>query len=72
MVENPFKHVSEYIGPIRIKHDHFSGSTPRMAQEKMPDLWQELHEELLLAVWLGSDAALQARLAEGAAGSPTN
>ena len=37
--------------------------------EKMPDLWQELHEELLLAVWLGSDAGLQARLAEGAAGS---
>lgn len=37
--------------------------------EKMPDLWQELHEELLLAVWLGSDAGLRARLAEGAAGS---
>ena len=37
--------------------------------EKMPDLWQELHEELLMSVWLGSDSGLQIRLAEGAAGS---
>mmetsp|Transcript_19801 Transcript_19801/g.46208 ORF Transcript_19801/g.46208 Transcript_19801/m.46208 type:complete len:838 (+) Transcript_19801:91-2604(+) len=36
--------------------------------EEVPDLWPELHTELLLAVWLASDLGVQARLSEGAAG----
>ena len=37
--------------------------------EELPDLWQELCEELMQSIWLGSDAEIQSHLAEDAAGS---
>eukprot|EP00438_Fugacium_kawagutii_P018896 Skav217490 [mRNA] locus=scaffold3428:61394:63287:- [translate_table: standard] len=52
------------------EHSAYNEVSARLAcvLEEIPDLWQELKEELMQSIWLGSDAAVQSRLAEGAAG----
>ncbi|CAK9031570.1 unnamed protein product [Durusdinium trenchii] len=49
----------------------FNAASARFAAvlEELPELWPELSDELMQAVWLGFDEAMRTRLAEGAAGS---